>query len=226
VRRWLLLTAAVVVCAGPAAASGGPPPGATARCRDGTYSVSTHRSGTCSHHGGVARWLTGGGSSSTSTPSSGLSHVATGPTVVVGRRTRTSGCRLGALPDRRCSPGAYYRGLAKAVLCSSSFHTGSIRNVSESEKHAVEVEYGMTPASYGRTLEVDHIVPLEIGGSNAAANLFPEKANADPGYHVKDVLENRLHDLVCAGSMSLRAAQIGIARNWEALYERVFGKTP
>ncbi|WP_082970387.1 DUF3761 domain-containing protein [Mycobacterium sp. E2989] len=34
-----------------------PPPGATAQCRDGTYSSSTHRSGTCSSHGGVLRWL-------------------------------------------------------------------------------------------------------------------------------------------------------------------------
>jgi Protein of unknown function (DUF3761)/Bacterial SH3 domain len=34
-----------------------PPPGATALCRDGTYSFSTHRRGTCSHHGGVAKWL-------------------------------------------------------------------------------------------------------------------------------------------------------------------------
>lgn len=33
------------------------PPGATARCRDGTYSFSRSRSGTCSHHGGVAQWL-------------------------------------------------------------------------------------------------------------------------------------------------------------------------
>src|SRR5438309_7393513 len=33
------------------------PSGATARCRDGTYSFSKHRSGTCSHHGGVATWL-------------------------------------------------------------------------------------------------------------------------------------------------------------------------
>lgn len=30
---------------------------ATAICRDGTYSYSQHRSGTCSHHGGVAHWL-------------------------------------------------------------------------------------------------------------------------------------------------------------------------
>src|SRR5271170_1153311 len=33
------------------------PAGATARCRDGTYSFSQHRQGTCSHHGGVERWL-------------------------------------------------------------------------------------------------------------------------------------------------------------------------
>jgi hypothetical protein len=34
-----------------------PPPGATAQCRDGTYSFSQSRRGTCSHHGGVAKWL-------------------------------------------------------------------------------------------------------------------------------------------------------------------------
>jgi hypothetical protein len=33
------------------------PAGATAICRDGTYSYSQHRSGTCSHHGGVSVWL-------------------------------------------------------------------------------------------------------------------------------------------------------------------------
>jgi hypothetical protein len=33
------------------------PAGATAQCADGTYSFSQHRSGTCSHHGGVGTWL-------------------------------------------------------------------------------------------------------------------------------------------------------------------------
>ena len=33
------------------------PAGATAKCRDGTYSYFQHASGTCSHHGGVARWI-------------------------------------------------------------------------------------------------------------------------------------------------------------------------
>jgi hypothetical protein len=33
------------------------PQTATAQCHDGTYSFSTSRRGTCSHHGGVAKWL-------------------------------------------------------------------------------------------------------------------------------------------------------------------------
>ncbi len=38
-------------------ANGQAPAGATARCGDGSFSFSQHRSGTCSHHGGVASWL-------------------------------------------------------------------------------------------------------------------------------------------------------------------------
>jgi len=34
-----------------------PPAGATAQCRDGTYSFSQSRRGTCSQHGGVGKWL-------------------------------------------------------------------------------------------------------------------------------------------------------------------------
>jgi Protein of unknown function (DUF3761) len=33
------------------------PQGATAQRRDGSYSFSKSRRGTCSHHGGVAKWL-------------------------------------------------------------------------------------------------------------------------------------------------------------------------
>lgn len=32
------------------------PAGASAKCKDGTYSSSQNRRGTCSHHGGVAEW--------------------------------------------------------------------------------------------------------------------------------------------------------------------------
>lgn len=37
--------------------SGAIPAGASAQCHDGSYSFSRHHSGTCSHHGGVGRWL-------------------------------------------------------------------------------------------------------------------------------------------------------------------------
>lgn len=33
------------------------PAGASAQCNDGTYSFSKNRRGTCSHHGGVKKWL-------------------------------------------------------------------------------------------------------------------------------------------------------------------------
>ena len=43
----------------PSAPAPSTPAGATAQCRDGTYSYSKTRSGTCSGHGGVARWISG-----------------------------------------------------------------------------------------------------------------------------------------------------------------------
>ena len=68
-----------------------------------------------------------------------------GRTVPLARRSQVSGCTRGALPDRQCSPGADYSGLTQAVLCSTTFRTGTIRNVPDSEKHQVEIEYGMVP---------------------------------------------------------------------------------
>ena len=37
--------------------TGTAPAGASAQCRDGSWSFSLHHRGTCSHHGGVGRWL-------------------------------------------------------------------------------------------------------------------------------------------------------------------------
>jgi hypothetical protein len=67
---------------------------------------------------------------------------------------------------------------------------------------------------------------LELGGSNNIANLFPEPGSGKASYHLKDELENKLHDLVCAGAMSLNTARAGIATDWTGLYRRVFGIAP
>src|SRR6476659_412742 len=113
----VLLLVVVVLAVGATSAAAAAPPGATALCRDGTYSYSKHRSGTCSHHGGVKRWLNGHGSRS------GSRGTKTGRTILLGHRTQTSQCVRSARPDRRCSPAAYYSRLTKRVICSSRFHT-------------------------------------------------------------------------------------------------------
>jgi hypothetical protein len=154
------------------------------------------------------------------------SRVDPGETVLLASPTKVEGCKLSPNPDRRCSTGAYYKKLTKRVICSSTFRTGDYRNVPASRKHAVEEAYGLAPTAYGSTLEIDHIVSLELGGSNDIANLFPEQAAPGPGYHVKDKLENKVHRLVCAGDMTLSSARHQIATNWQKLYKKVYGVAP
>ena len=61
VAQWLAAapasTPAPAATAPTTAAPAGAPAGATALCKDGTYSKSKHRSGSCSKHGGVKDWL-------------------------------------------------------------------------------------------------------------------------------------------------------------------------
>jgi hypothetical protein len=185
------------------------------------YGFDCPPSGFLAHYHGASS----GGATATP-PSAESSAVGVGRTVLFAGRSRTSGCLGGPTPDRHCSPGAYYSLLTRAVICSPGFHTGTIRDVPQSEKFQVEQEYGMAPSYYGYTLEIDHIVPLELGGSNDIANLFPEPGSGKANYHLKDELENKLHDLVCSGAISLRTAQRGIATNWQSIYERIFGATP
>lgn len=75
-RRALVLVLVAAAAAFPAgsASAGTPPSGATAECRDGTYSFSQHHSGACSSHGGVELWLDG---SSAAGSSSGASYGET-----------------------------------------------------------------------------------------------------------------------------------------------------
>jgi hypothetical protein len=52
-------TASKSAAATPKSTGNTDPTGATSKCKDGTYSKSTHHSGTCSKHGGVDQWLDG-----------------------------------------------------------------------------------------------------------------------------------------------------------------------
>ncbi|MDE2099243.1 MAG: hypothetical protein KGL39_18460 [Patescibacteria group bacterium] len=119
------------------------------------------------------------------------------------------------LPDPAATPGEVDPDLTAAKLCSAKFHTGSVRDVTESQKKRICEAYGQKDCP-GRGYEIDHLVSIELGGANTDANLWPQPVDAAGviGFHTKDVVENRLHALVCKGKLDLAEAQNCIADDW------------
>jgi hypothetical protein len=137
-----------------------------------------------------------------------------------GTQAKTSGCAVnGALQDKDCTPGDILPNATKEQICQSGY-ASSVRNVPTSVKNKVYAEYGITHHTAGQ-YEVDHLVSLELGGSNDISNLWPEAASPKPGFHEKDKVENYLHDQVCSGAVSLQQAQIEIATNWLNIYNQM-----
>jgi Protein of unknown function (DUF3761) len=85
-----LLALLVLIVSGSAVAAA--PPGATALCRDGTYSFSQHHSGTCSYHGGVAKWLDG--STGTGGTAGGGATATTAPAAAPAQLVMPAAARL------------------------------------------------------------------------------------------------------------------------------------
>jgi hypothetical protein len=123
------------------------------------------------------------------------------------------------MPRPSLTPGVALR-VGVGRICTPGY-ASSIRDVSEATKALVYERYGVTWVPYQH--EVDHLISLELGGSNATANLWPEPYAGRWGARTKDVLENRLHDLVCSGALGLGAAQHQEATNWVAAYRRYLG---
>lgn len=124
------------------------------------------------------------------------------------------------LPDPHCTPGAIIK---SENPCAASFRTGEVRNVPESVKRKVYAEYG-TAEKRGTCCEIDHLISLEIQGSNDIENLWPEPYLPLPGAHQKDVLENALHKEACSGTITLQQAQREISTDWYAAYTSLEAK--
>lgn len=105
------------------------------------------------------------------------------------------------------------------LICRSGY-AGRHRHVDRQQYVDVYGEYGIAYPQPAGTYELDHLIPLELGGDNADANLWPEPASPTPGFHEKDQLETRLHDLVCAGRLDLATAQHAIASDWYSAYHQ------
>ena len=152
---------------------------------------------------------------------SGTSSSGSAPNF--GVQTKTSGCMVrGPLQDPACTPGAIIASATTDMICQPGY-ARSIRNVPVSERDQVFAEYGIASHSPGE-YEVDHLVSLELGGSNDIANLWPEAASPKPGFHEKDRVENYLHSQMCSGAIPLKQAQIEIATNWLKVYNQMTGQ--
>ncbi len=86
--------------------------------------------------------------------------------------------------------------------------------MTSSTRRAVFAAYGISYTPASGLYELDHLIPLELGGDNTASNLWPEPYHGTNSADVKDHLENRLHALVCDQQVGLREAQQAFAGNW------------
>lgn len=126
----------------------------------------------------------------------------------------------GGLPDPACTPGAIDSRVTQDNIATTICVTGYTAKVrppaayTNALKRLQIAQYGYSdkdPSHY----EEDHLIPLELGGSPGdAKNLWPEPEAGEGSADAKDRVENLLHARVCAGRMTLAAAQVAIATDW------------
>lgn len=130
----------------------------------------------------------------------------------------------GNLPDRRVTPGVVNPQLTKAVVCSPKFRTGKWRHVTPKMHRQVFAAYGMRQSKRPCPCEDDHLISIELGGSNDNKNRWPQPYAGQWGARKKDALETHLHYLVCRGALPLSTAQREIRTNWVASYQRRYAR--
>jgi hypothetical protein len=125
------------------------------------------------------------------------------------------------VPDPTLTPGAV-RTTGVGEICSHG--TKQLRHWNRERDDWVLAEYGLPPGPHP-DYEIDHLIPLGIGGADDVKNLWPEPRRSVEGQwnaEAKDRLEWRLRDLVCSGALDVRSAQRMIAGDWVDGYGRVF----
>lgn len=135
------------------------------------------------------------------------------------------------LPDASRTPGAANPAVTQAniqqTICVSGY-TATIRPPASYTTGLKRQQLASGHAYQGdtntRDYEEDHLISLEVGGSpDSPQNLWPEPYTGSDGAKTKDKIENKLHDLVCSGRLSLAAAQHAIATNWWTAYQTYGG---
>jgi len=124
-------------------------------------------------------------------------------------------------PDPAITPGDVFD-VTESDVCTPGY-SSSVRSVSTATKKKVYQNYEISYPPPSRTYEVDHFIPLELGGSNNILNLWPQPYSGTWNSRVKDRLETYLHKLVCQGALTLADAQDEISSDWIAAYQYYFG---
>jgi hypothetical protein len=132
--------------------------------------------------------------------------------------------RYPVVPDPSKTPGAALE-VTAADICVPGY-SKKVRNVTAAVKRQAYAKYGVRTHQPGE-YEVDHLISLELGGSNSIRNLWPQSFRTHPwNAYVKDALENELHRRVCAGTIDLAKAQRVIASNWVIGYRAYVHPNP
>ena len=120
----------------------------------------------------------------------------------------------GQLPDPRCTPGSIDPAVTQANLSSTICRSGYTKTVRPPESQTEHAKWDVVEPAYRVSDlkgELDHLVPLELGGSNDLSNLWVEAGRIP---NPKDRTELALRDAVCGGRVTLAAAQNAIASDW------------
>jgi len=123
------------------------------------------------------------------------------------------------VPDSTLTPGAVAP-VSLNQICMDSEPVE--QKPSPAIQRAVFHEYRMDGAP-PQEFEVDHLITPGLGGTDDIRNLWPESYSSQWNAHVKDELEDHLHDLVCQRKLDLHTAQRDMATNWISAYKKYFG---
>jgi hypothetical protein len=138
------------------------------------------------------------------------------------------------LPNSARTPGAINPSVSQGNIGQTICVSGWTATVRPDSSFTTGLKVAQLASGYTyqgdtatRDYEEDHLISLEIGGApSSEANLWPEPYKAPEGARVKDVVENKLHALVCDGNISLATAQRAIAGNWWIAYQTYVGVAP
>ena len=98
-------------------------------------------------------------------------------------------------------------------------------HMSDARRDEVLRRYELPPGTHP-DYEIDHLIPLCLGGGDDLSNLWPQpRRSIEPEWNAeaKDRLEHRMCDMVCARQLDLATAQEAFATDWIAAYHEYYG---